>query len=86
MIDKLQSIIKKQDGLLAAFEEQLKADQTLINSQEKQIQVLEETIAIQKKEQQELFEAGNDMAAASRELEKICCKQQELLDSFLSEQ
>ena len=85
MDNQLDRIIEKQEGLIAALQEQLKVDQALIDSQEGQIRLLKETIAILEKEQQKLTEAGNAMAAASQRLEKICYKQQELLDSFLSE-
>lgn len=86
MSSQFNSIIKKQEELIAALQEQLKADQVLINSQEKQIRIQTEAIALLKKEQLELTRAGNEMAAASQQLEQICCRQQELLDSFLSEQ
>lgn len=57
MGNQLDRIIKKQEGLIAALQEQLKADQALIDSQAKQIRTLEETTAILKKEQQELLDS-----------------------------
>lgn len=82
MNSKFESIIKKQEELIEAFQKQQKADQALIDSQKRQIQLLNKTIRSLEKEKQELAEAGNQMSAACERLEKLCYDQQELLGSF----
>lgn len=82
MDSKFESIIKKQEELIGAFQKQQEADQALINSQKRQIHLLNQKIRSLEKEKQELAEAGNQMSAACERLEKLCCEQQELLGSF----
>ncbi|MDC7290048.1 hypothetical protein NXH76_19835 [Blautia schinkii] len=82
MDSRLEQVIKKQEGLIAALEKQHAADQRLITSQKKLLQAQQEKAALLEKEKQALLDAGNEMAAANEKLEKICTEQQELLTSF----
>lgn len=82
MNSKFESIIKKQEELIEAFRKQQEADQALIDSQKRQIHLLNKRIRSLEKEKQELAEAGNQMSEAYERLEKLCYEQQELLESF----
>lgn len=61
MNDRLEQVIKKQDGLIAALEDQCAADQRLIDSQKKVIQAQEEKLALLEEEKQALTSAGNEL-------------------------
>lgn len=82
MADKYEEVIRRQKALVTCLEEQLAADQKLINSQFQQIQTLKEKVSLLEKENQALIDAGNEMSAACGRLEKICSGQQGLLSSF----
>lgn len=82
MTGKLEAIIKKQAALITQMELVHAADQELIDSQNHQLKLLQEKISLLEKEKQALTDAGNQMSAACERLDKICAKQQELLDSL----
>lgn len=82
MTGKLEAIIQKQESLITQLEHQHTVDQELIDSQYHQLQLLQEKISLLEKEKQALTDAGNQMSAACERLDRICTKQQELLDSL----
>lgn len=77
-----ENVIRKQDEVVAVLQDQLLADQKLIDAQARQIQILNERVAQLETEGKALADAGNQMAAANEKLEKICFEQQKLLESF----
>ena len=82
MTSKYEKVIQKQEELIKGLEEQHAADQALIDAQKHQIHLLEEKLSLLEKEQQALIDAGNEMSATCEKLEKICSRQQELIDTF----
>lgn len=82
MDDKASEVIQIQKELIAGLEEQPGASQALIDMQKQQIQAQQEKISRLEKENRTLTETGNELAAASEKLEKICMQQQEVLDAF----
>ena len=84
MTNQYEKVIQKQEELIAGLEEQHVADHVLIDAQKQQIHLLEEKISLLEKEQQALIDAGNEMSATCEKLEKICSRQQELIETFSS--
>ena len=82
MIDKYETIIKKQQETNELLQEQLEAGQVLINIQKQQIKLLEENVAALEKEKVKLMDAGNNLFQSNGQLEEICANQQALLEEL----
>ena len=82
MIDKYETVIKTQKEINDILQEQINADNIIINTQEQQILTLKECIAVLEKEQEKLIDAGNKLAQANANLEEICSEQQTALEDL----
>lgn len=81
-MNRYETVIKKQNELIAALQAQVEADQALVAAQERTIHALAGKADILEKQARALGEAGNRMAAENERLEGICLRQQELLEEF----
>lgn len=82
MNNQYENIIQIQKEMIVELEKLHTADQTLIDSQQQQMHLLQEKISLLEKEKQDLMDAGNQLSATCEHLEKICSEQQMLLSSF----
>lgn len=82
MIDKYETVIKTQKEINDILQEQIDADNIIINTQKQQILKLKECIAVLEKEQEKLIDAGNKLAQANANLEEICSEQQTALEDL----
>lgn len=83
MIDKYETVIKKQQEMHDLLQKQLDADKVIINAQKQQIQQLKENVAILEKEKAKLIDAGNKLSQSNAHLDEICAKQQTLLEELI---
>jgi len=84
MIDKYETIIKKQQETNDFLQKQLDADKVLISAQKQQIQQLKENVAILEKEKEKLTDAGNKLSQSNSHLDEVCAKQQILLEELFN--
>lgn len=84
-MNKYEATIKELKEICDLLQEQSDLKDSIIEDKKREVKILKDKISILEKSNKELVDAGNKWEQTCNQLEELCFKQQELLESFLED-